>query len=305
MSFLIAIMISAIVIGAVATSMMYYVDIGQVGIVYDITTGGISPIPHVGPQWFFKLPWQYVKTVFIKTDSVDMFTDYDATGKPIKSGTFAALDVPTTEGLVLHMDVTVRWHLTSSSIITIVQNFPGLDYADKVIIPGIREVVRDTTGKNSALDLYGPQRDLISSKIRDTLRDRLDKDPVIPHAIVLEDFYMRQVFLPVDFAKSVEAKQVAQQDLEKANFQRQTVLVQANATAQSAVIQASGIAQAVKIVATQFHSMTNQELQAYLTLKYIEALQAGLVQGNKVIILLPTSNGNIILSLPNDLTTGK
>lgn len=280
---------------------LYYVDIGQVGITYNVFTGVIDPMPNGGPMFHFKLPWQGVKYIFIATEMVDMWTDFDKeTGKAIQSGDWVALDVPSSEGLVLYMDATTRWHIIGSEAKNLILSFPDVEsYKDKVVLPAIREVVREATGKHSALDLYGPMRDVISANIKEKLRDRLWSDQAIPKTIVLEDFYMRKVWLPVDFSKSVESKQIAEQNLKKAEFERQTRLVQANATAQAMIIEAQGMAEAVRLVQERFKYLSPQESQAYLTYLYIQALQQGFIQGNKVIIFLPSEGGMpFILQLP-------
>jgi len=278
---------------------VYYVGVGEVGITYDNLSGEIDPIPKSGPQIYFKLPWQSVKHVFVATDSVDMWTEYDDQGVPVGSGRWPALDVPSEEGLVLHMDVTVRWHISPSSAYQIFTNFPALDYRDKIVFPAIRDVVRDTTGKHSALELYGPKRDVISADIKEKLSQRLKSDPVTRDAIVLEDFYMRKVWLPPDFRNSVEAKQVAEQNWKQSEFKRQQRLVEANATGQALIIEAEGRAEAVRALQERFTGMDQTQIESYLQYRYLEALNEGFVSGNKVIILLPTPTGeNIILQLP-------
>ena len=179
-----------------------------------------------------------------------------------------------------------------------------------MILPAIREVVRDTTGKHSAIELYGPQRDVISQDIRTRLAARLKSDPRIPDTIELEDFYMRQLFLPVDFEKSIRDKQIAEQNMAKASFEREQKLIQANASAQSRIIEAQGnaqatileaqgMAEAVRLVQQRFQGLSEREVGAYLTYKYIEALDKGFVSGNKVMIFLPQPSGqDMILQLP-------
>ncbi|MCJ7761616.1 prohibitin family protein [Candidatus Bathyarchaeota archaeon] len=298
---LVAIALVAVLIGGAVVYVFFafYVGIGQVGVVYDIS-GNIDPNARGGPSIYGKLPWQSVKWINIGTDYVDMWTEYDSNGNPIKSGDWPALDVPTSEGLKCAMDVTVRWHIMAGADFSrLVRSIPDLNYEDKVILPAIREVVRDTTGKHSAIALYGPQRDIISQDIRTRLAARLTSDPRIPDTIELEDFYMRQLFLPVDFERSIRDKQIAEQNMAKASFERQQKLIQANATAQSTIIEAQGMAEAVRLVQQRFQGLSEREVGAYLTYKYIEALDKGFVSGNKVMLFLPQPSGqNMILQLP-------
>lgn len=311
-SILIAIVTLGIVSIALAGSIFFYVELGEVAIVYDWSTGVIDPIPREGPRWHVKSPLQNYKIVFVATDFVDMWSNFDERGIQTEQGQWPSLDVPSAEGLVLHMDATVRWHIAASEVFNLVKNFPGLDFKDKVIYPAIREVTRDITGKRSALELYGPTRDIISLQIKESLTTRLENDPMVPNTFVLEDFYMRKVWLPISFKNAVELKQVAEQNALKAEFERQQKLIQANATAQamiieasgmaqSTVIQAQGIAEAVRVVQSRFQGMTERDATAYLTYLYIQALQQGFTQGNKVILFLPSSGASppLILQMPN------
>lgn len=161
------------------------------------------------------------------------------------------------------------------------------------MIPIIRQIVRDTTGGNSAIEIYGPKRVAIAAAIESQLRTTFDKDGWI----VLDGFNLRKVDLDYNFLQSIENKLIAEQALETAQFQRSTKLVEANATAQATIIMAQGTAEATKILADQYHSMSQQELNAYLTFLYIQALQQGMISGNKVIILLPQPNGSTLTLL--------
>ena len=301
--FIVAIALVILLIGGGITYVLFtfYVGIGQVGIVYDIS-GNIDPNIRLGPTLHFKLPWQGVKTINIGTDYIDMWTIFntDGTVQKMDDEGWGALDVPTIEGLKCQMDITARWHIMAGAdFLKLVRSIPDLNYQDKVILPAIREVVRDTTGKHSAIELYGPQRDLISQNIRTRLADRLKNDPRIPDTIELEDFYMRQLFLPADFEASIRAKQIAEQNMAKAQFERTQKLIQANATAQATVLEAQGMAEAVRLVQQRFQGLSENEVRAYLTYKYIEALDKGFTNGNKVLLFLPQPSGqDMILQLP-------
>jgi regulator of protease activity HflC (stomatin/prohibitin superfamily) len=304
-----AIIIVIVIVAAVIGGYSFHsIGVGEIAVVYDYTSGQIEPLARKGPTYFFVLPTQGVIAFFVATQTVEMSTVFDRNGTVVSNGPYPALDVPSEEGLVLHMDLTVRWHLTTVDPSIMAQNFPGgtQDVIDKVVVPAIRNTVRDITGKHSALELYGPKRDVIALDIGNALEDKFATDPTIPGSVKLDALYMRNIFLPVEFRNSVENKQIAQQKLEQASFERETVLIQANATASAQIIQAQGIAESVNIISSQFRGMSSTDIQAYLTLKYIEALQNGFTKGNMVIVMIPggaTSSGTpLILQLPKNST---
>ena len=298
---LIGIIVAGIVVGLFTC--VVFIGVNEVAVTYD----ALSPaqnrqltISSTGPGTVTKLPWWGANKVSLSIQTEQMWTDWDDKGNKIAEGgdkdnpgQFPALDSPTKEGLFVYVDATTRWHVASNALSVLYQKYPGGTWRQDYVIPIIRQIVRDTTGGNSAIEIYGPKRVAIAAAIESQLRTTFDKDGWI----VLDGFNLRKVDLDYNFLQSIENKLIAEQALETAQFQRSTKLVEANATAQATIIMAQGTAEATKILADQYHSMSQQELNAYLTFLYIQALQQGMISGNKVIILLPQPNGSTLTLL--------
>ncbi|KAG8952696.1 Prohibitin-1, subunit of the prohibitin complex (Phb1p-Phb2p), partial [Tulasnella sp. 419] len=95
-----------------------------------------------------------------------------------------------------------------------------------------------------------------------------------------------------EFTVAVEAKQIAQQDAERAKF----VVEKAEQERQAAVIRAEGEAEAAATISRAI----DKAGEAFIALRKIEASKA-IVQSltnNKNITYVPSSNGNVLLNLP-------
>jgi regulator of protease activity HflC (stomatin/prohibitin superfamily) len=104
--------------------------------------------------------------------------------------------------------------------------------------------------------------------------------------IIVEDFLIRSVDLPLTVDQAIEEKQAAEQKVVTAEYNRQAAVINADAQRQvliieaegfknATIIKANGSAEAVRIVIEQFlasdPNLTNAT-QAYLTQLYLNAL---------------------------------
>ena len=95
-----------------------------------------------------------------------------------------------------------------------------------------------------------------------------------------------------EFTQAVEAKQIAQQDAERAKF----IVEKADQERQAAVIRAEGEAEAAATISRALEKAG----EAFVALRKIEASKA-IVQslsGSTGVTWVPSSSGNVLLSLP-------
>ncbi|KZW02386.1 hypothetical protein EXIGLDRAFT_829279 [Exidia glandulosa HHB12029] len=113
------------------------------------------------------------------------------------------------------------------------------------------------------------------------------------HAIwQLEDVSITHLTFGQEFTQAVEAKQIAQQDAERAKF----VVEKAEQERQAAVIRAEGEAEAAATISRAI----DKAGEAFITLRRIEASKA-IVQSlaaNRNVTWLPSSGGNVLLNVP-------
>ncbi|KAI0048397.1 hypothetical protein FA95DRAFT_1605265 [Auriscalpium vulgare] len=152
----------------------------------------------------------------------------------------------------------------------------GLDY-DERVLPSIgNEVLKAIVAQFDAAELI-TQREVVSSRIRADLLQRAGE-----FNIKLED----------EFTQAVEAKQIAQQDAERAKF----IVEKAEQERQAAVIRAEGEAEAASTISKAL----DKAGEAFVALRKIEAAKA-IVQslsGNSNVSYVPSSGGNVLLNLP-------
>jgi len=297
---IIGVFVPTIVVVLLVWNSIIFLGINQVALIYNpfVETGRAEfTITPAGPGITWKLPWYTSVTLSLAQNTEHMWTEWDEKGIKVKEGgakgyekDFPAIECPTVEGLFLYVDCTIRWHINSAKIPELMKTFRGSTWREDYVLPKIRQVTRDASSTMSAIDAYGAKRTTLGERIRSELTKSFERD----NWIILDDFNLRKIDFDISFFKSIERKMIAEQELEQAKFEREKLLIQANATAQKLIIEARGMAEAIEIIQSKFKTMTKSEIQAYLYLAYIQALEKGLVQGNKVLIVLP---GGIDLTL--------
>lgn len=118
----------------------------------------------------------------------------------------------TKEGLSVELDITVLYHLNEESASDIYREV-GPDYAEKIIRPEIRSVIREAIAQYEAKDIYSEKRQEAATVIRERLAEKLGE-----RGIVVEDVLLRNVNLPTDLARSIQEKLQAEQESQKYDF---------------------------------------------------------------------------------------
>jgi prohibitin 2 len=156
---------------------------------------------------------------------------------------------------VVDIHSVVNYNIDPQAVGNVYQQY-GLDFEGKVLTPNVEAAVKQTIAKYTAEDLLA-KRSEVQSEIENTIKQAFPVSFVVTkYALVNEQF-------SDVFEKAIEAKQVAQQEAEKASNE----LKKAKIDAESRVAQAQGEAEAIKI---QAEAITQQGGAAYVELKRIE-----------------------------------
>ncbi len=189
----------------------------------------------------------------------------------------------TADGQEVLLDASVIYQADPAQIVRLHINWQNR-FKDELIRPLSRGVMRDAVAKYRVEEVYSTKRTQMTQEISDTLRQKL-----ADNGVLLVDFILRNITFSEDYAKSIEQKQIAEQQAQQAKFvveqkrqeaqqaietakgQAESVKIRAQADADARVIQAKAEAEALNLIAEVLK--TNPDL---LTYQYINKLAPGI-----------------------------
>ena len=166
---------------------------------------------------------------------------------------FREIDASSKEYQIVKMTGMMNFHIDPAFVHDLYQKV-GLDFADKVIDPAFNDFVKEVVPIYPIGEIL-PKRE----EIRQTAMKKLGENLAKYH-IIVDDIYFANIRFSPEYEKAIEAKQVAQQQVET---QRQ-VLAQREIEAQQKVATAKGDAEAILVVA-QEQAKANEVLSHSLT----------------------------------------
>ncbi|MEO2082864.1 MAG: prohibitin family protein [Desulfurobacteriaceae bacterium] len=236
------------------------IDAGEVGV--KLRLGKVSE-EELYPGVHFVIPGIERIVVFsTRVEKIDMTA---ARGNPI-----TALSV---EGLPARLDVTVLYRIVPEKADVIYKTY-GVNYADKVIVPIVREAVRNVIARYRIEDLYSTKRAELQKRIYDAVRNRLKEAN-----IEVVDVLLRNVALPSKVIEKIEEKLRAKEEAEKMKF----VIEKEKLEAERKITEARGIAESNRIISD---SLSDRYLQWY----YLQTLKKLSEGSNNTFIITPYDN---------------
>lgn len=147
--------------------------------------------------------------------------------------------VPSKEGLSIELEISLLYSLDPENASKIYKTV-GENYAEVILIPQFRSVVRGVTAKYEAQALYTSTREQLAHEIKSNLVKLVE-----PRGITIEEAPMRQIILPSGLTASIEEKLKAEQESQRMAF----ILKKEEQEADRKRIEAKGIADFQDIVA--------------------------------------------------------
>jgi regulator of protease activity HflC (stomatin/prohibitin superfamily) len=148
------------------------------------------------------------------------------------------MSVPSKEGLSVNLEISLLFKLDSEKANDIYKTV-GPNYAEIILVPQYRSVVRGVTARYEAKALYTASREKLASEILIELENLVG-----PRGIIVEQAPLRQIQLPERLTKSIEEKLQAEQESQRMEF----VLTREKQEADRKRIEAKGIADFQEIV---------------------------------------------------------
>lgn len=202
-----------------ATNSVYTVDGGHRSIIFS-RLGGVQPQVY-SEGLHFKIPWLQWPII------------YDIRSKPKK------ISSPTGSKDLQMVNITLRvLQRPDARMLPVIYRMLGTDYDERVLPSICNEVLKSVVAKFNASQLI-TQRQQVSLLIRKELTERA-KD----FNIILDDVSITELSFGREYAAAVEAKQVAQQEAQRAAF----IVEQAVQERQQKIVQAEGEAEAAKMI---------------------------------------------------------
>ncbi|MDJ0574958.1 MAG: prohibitin family protein [Xenococcaceae cyanobacterium MO_234.B1] len=149
----------------------------------------------------------------------------------------------------IKMDIAVNWHIEPTQVNKIFQRVGDeAQIVFRIINPAVSEVVKAATAKKNAEEIITKRTEL-KQEIDNQLKKRL-----VDYGIVVDDISLVNISFSPEFAKAIEAKQIAEQEAKRAEFEA----LKAEKQALAEVNRAKGQAEAQRL---QRETLTSQLLQ--------------------------------------------
>jgi len=193
------------------------------------------------------------------------------------------LDTPSSEGLVVHLDVSVQSHLDASKAPDVYRTI-GMNYESVLVAPNVRSAVREVTSSYEAKALYSAEREKMSAEIDQHVRAAIE-----PRGVQVERVLLRDVALPPRLQQAIQEKLSAEQEASRMQF----VLLKEKQEAERKKIEAEGISSFQKIVTEGI----NENL---LKWKGIEATKELALSNNSKVVIIGSGKEGLPVILGGD-----
>ncbi len=166
---------------------------------------------------------------------------------------FKEIDASSKEYQMVKMTGMMNFHIDPANVNDLYQKV-GLDFADKVIDPAFNDFVKEVVPTYPIGEIL-PKREEIRKKAMNKLGENLAR-----YHIIVDDIYFSSIRFSPGYEGAIEAKQVAQQQVET----QKQVLAQREIEAQQKVATAKGEAESILVVA-QGQAKANDALSRSIT----------------------------------------
>lgn len=232
---------------------------GQIGIVYN-RLGGISETRRCLEGMNFIIPW-FQRAIIYDVKTRPQLINTQSGSKDLQ---------------MIQISLRILFRPNDSRLPFIYRRL-GTDYEERVLPSIVNEVTKAVVAKYNASELL-TKRELVSREIIDILSRRASD-----FEILLDDVSITHIAFSKEYTAAVEAKQVAQQESERAKY----IVDKAIQEKRQIVIRAEGEAQSAQLI-----GLAIRDNPAFLQLRQIEASKeiANIINNSTNKVYLNSSN---------------
>ncbi len=220
------------------------IDAGERGVIFRPFSTGLDKANVYQPGFHVIAPWN---TMYV----------YDVREKQLEE----EMEVLSSNGLNIRVDVTVRVHPTFGQIGELHENF-GKEYLNSLVRPEVRAAVRKVIGRFQPEELYSTKREEVQAMITEDIEANL-----IKNFITLKATLIRDIALPARVVDAIEEKIQAEQAALKYEY----ILQQESKEAERVIIQAKGKAESNRILNASLTSNILKDKGIEATIKLAES----------------------------------
>jgi len=255
-----------IIVGAVMNAIVI-VPAGHRGVVFD-KLKGIRPVA-LNEGLNFVTP--YIQDVFY----------YDIRVQKVEFGsTAASKDLQS-----VSTKVAINFRPKADGVADLHRNV-GINYADKIIHPAVQEAVKATTARYTAEELITKRED-----VKNNIQQLLQKQASGAQIEVMETYITDFDFSP-EFAKAIEAKQIAEQDALKAKRDLDRIRIEAEQKVATARAEATALTLQREAITPNLIELRRVETQRLAIEKWDGKLPQMMLGNSTPILDLSSINGN-------------
>jgi regulator of protease activity HflC (stomatin/prohibitin superfamily) len=199
----------------------------------------------------------------------------------VQPHSFKEIDAASKELQTVKLTGTMNYHIDGRFASGLFQDV-GTDFAEKIIDPAFNDFIKSVVPEYSVNDILA-KRDEIRTRAKDQLAASLSR-----YHIVVDDIFIANIAFSDSFQQAIEAKQVAQQQVQT----EQQILAQKQIQAQQAVAQAQGQADSTVALA-KGQAEANGLLSASLTDQILQYQYIQKLTDKITVMLLPSGNQTI------------
>jgi regulator of protease activity HflC (stomatin/prohibitin superfamily) len=163
-------------------SIFVVIKSGEAGVYYWKFFGGTSTDVVYDEGFQFIWPW-------------DTFTIYNIRVQEKKQNIF----VLTKEGMRIELTISIRYQ-PEKDLVSVLHKEVGPDYLEKVVVPEVESVLRETAGHFTADELYTTKHMIPKQIINDAV------EQVVRNYVTVQDVIITEIKLPASVQKVIEEK---------------------------------------------------------------------------------------------------